>query len=91
MLAKWVLVIRGIDGWDLLERVLDTGGIVMSMRMVMVLTSIGVSKSMETSKGVKGGVVRDSVRRLTLDAVFHVSKACQGGKELEDGKSVSWM
>jgi hypothetical protein len=37
MLSKWVLMIRGGDGWDLLERALDTGGIVASMPMVDVV------------------------------------------------------
>ncbi len=34
MLAKWVLVINGVDGWDFLERELETWGIVALIAMV---------------------------------------------------------
>jgi hypothetical protein len=55
MLAKWVLIISGIDGWVLLDRALETGGIVTSMPMVMALAAIGVRRLIETSKGRRLG------------------------------------
>jgi hypothetical protein len=55
MLARWVLIISGIDGWDLLERALETGGIVTSMPIVMALAAVGVRRSIEMFKGRRLG------------------------------------
>jgi hypothetical protein len=55
MLAKWVLIINGIDGWDFLARALETWGMVTSMPMVMAAACVGVRRSMETSKGRRVG------------------------------------
>jgi hypothetical protein len=38
MLAEWVRIIEGIDGWDFLARVLETWGMVTLMPMVMAAT-----------------------------------------------------
>ena len=51
MLAKWVRVIWGIDGWDFLERELETWGIDTSIPMVTAAAVVGVRRSMETSRG----------------------------------------
>jgi hypothetical protein len=55
MLAKWVQVIVGIDGWDFFARLLQTWGIVMSIPIVVVTAEEGVSRSTETSRGRRLG------------------------------------
>jgi hypothetical protein len=52
MLAKWILEISGIDGWDFLARVLETQGIVTLIPMVVAAAVVGVvSRSMDMSRG----------------------------------------
>jgi hypothetical protein len=51
MLAKWVLVISGIDGWDFLERELETWGMVTSIPIVTAAALEGVRRSTEISRG----------------------------------------
>ena len=51
MVAKWVHVIWGSDGWDFFERELETWGMVMSIPMVTAAVVVGVRRSTETLRG----------------------------------------
>jgi hypothetical protein len=55
MLAKWVLEINGIDGWDFFARVFKICGIVKSMPMVVALVVAGVRRSTDMSRGHRQG------------------------------------
>jgi hypothetical protein len=71
MLANWVHEIRRIDGWDFLERALETWEMVTSMLMVMAGMGIGRGEEVYGDiEGAAAGMIWDSLGGFTLDIMF---------------------
>jgi hypothetical protein len=88
MLAKWVLVISGIDGWDFLARLFKTWGVVMLIPMVLAAGSC-ISGGEEINGDIKWANVRviwEAFSWFSLNILFHTDQVGEGGKDLEDGE-----
>jgi hypothetical protein len=74
MLAKWVLDMGRIGGWDLLAKVLKTWGVVTSILIVVAAAVVEVRKSTDTSSGQRqgsqGGIVKDHIGHCVLCGLY---------------------